>query len=93
MEAMPKWEVAVDGTNGRIGLTFCPGKVRKSALSGPWERLGGGIRYFHLPIEDTRVPDRRFEELWKDAGREIRDDLVRGWRRVFYKGCPDSAPG
>lgn len=117
-------EVAVDGTAGRIGLTFCPGKVQKSALSGPWERdlkedlevvrswgaaswvnlltgdemarlgvgdmkdvverLGGGIRYFHLPIEDTRVPDPRFEERWEDAGREIRDALISGGKVLFH---------
>jgi len=117
-------EVPVDGTGGRIGLTFCPGKIQKNALSGPWERdlkedlevvrswgaeiwlnlltreemarlgvgdmrevverLGGGIRYFHLPIEDTRVPDPQFEERWKDAGREIRDALIDGRRVLIH---------
>lgn len=28
----------VPGTTGAIGLTFCPGKVQKSALSGDWAR-------------------------------------------------------
>jgi ADP-ribosyl-[dinitrogen reductase] hydrolase len=31
-------EVAIDGVSGLIGLTFCPGKIQKGALSGPWER-------------------------------------------------------
>ncbi len=31
-------EITIDGINGRIGLTFCPGKIQKGALSGSWER-------------------------------------------------------
>lgn len=30
--------VSVPGTKGLIGMTLCPGKVQKSALSGDWER-------------------------------------------------------
>ena len=30
--------VAVPGTAGMIGMTFCPGKVQKNAMSGSWTR-------------------------------------------------------
>lgn len=30
--------VQVPGTKGMIGMTLCPGKVQKSAISGDWER-------------------------------------------------------
>jgi hypothetical protein len=117
-------EVAIDGISGLMGLTFCPGKIQKGALSGPWERdlkvdleairawgaeawvnllardemarmgvgdmkevvenSGAGIRYFHLPIEDTSVPDPKFEEQWEDAGREVRDILVNGGKVLIH---------
>ena len=117
-------DVSIEGNSGLIGLTFCPGKIQKGALSGPWERdlkedlevirawgaatwvnlltrdemvrLGVGdmkevvensradIRYFHLPIEDTSVPDPQFEEQWEDAGREIRDDLINGRKVLIH---------
>ncbi len=117
-------EVSIDGIGGIIGITFCPGKIQKDSLSGPWERdiredlkvirswgaaawvnlltmdemvrlgvgdmervvenPGTGIRYFHLPIEDTDVPDRQFEEKWVDAGKAIRDDLVNGRKVLIH---------
>lgn len=41
------------------------------------ERLGEevlrrGMLWFHLPIVDISIPDRRFEERWKAAGNELR---------------------
>jgi len=30
--------LSVPGTRGLLGLTFCPGKVQRDALSGSWER-------------------------------------------------------
>lgn len=45
---------------------------------------GTGIRYFHLPIEDTNVPDAQFEEKWTDAGKAIRDDLVNGRKVLIH---------
>ncbi len=31
-------EVSVDGILGIIGITLCPGKIQKNAISGSWER-------------------------------------------------------
>ena len=117
-------EVSMDGVCGVIGLTFCPGKIQKSALSGSWvrdlkvdlevirawgaatwvnlltrdemvrlgvgdmkevvENSGADIRYVHLPIDDTSVPDPQFEERWEDSGREIRDDLTSGRKVLIH---------
>ncbi len=117
-------EVAIDGMDGRIGITFCPGKIQKSALSGPWERdlnadinvikawgattwvnlltrkemvrlgigdlekvlgeSGASIRYFHLPIEDTCIPDAEFERRWTNEGMEIRYDLLNGGKLLVH---------
>ena len=30
--------VSVPGSNGRIGMTFCPGKKQRGAMTGSWDR-------------------------------------------------------
>jgi ADP-ribosyl-[dinitrogen reductase] hydrolase len=45
------------------------------------ERLGDGLLrrnmlWFHLPIVDVSIPDKRFEQEW-DAGEELRSILRR----------------
>ena len=117
-------EIRVDGISGVIGISFCPGKIQKRAISGSWdrnlatdieavrdwgatewvnlltteemtflgvadlrralERAAPGIRYHHLSIEDTSVPDHRFEERWAIAGEAIRDSLCRGGKVFIH---------
>jgi len=100
---------------GRVGITFCPGRYDRQAMTGYWdrdleldldavrdwgaaavvtllepkeltllrvERLGEevvrrSIRWFHLPIVDVCVPDKRFEQEWTVAGEELRSMLRR----------------
>jgi ADP-ribosyl-[dinitrogen reductase] hydrolase len=101
---------------GRIGITFCPGKIDQYAMSGQWdrdlgfdldtvrswratavvtlvepkelvllgvERLGDEVLHrnmlwFHLPIVDVSIPDKRFEKAWEVAGAELRSILLSG---------------
>jgi protein-tyrosine phosphatase len=47
------------------------------------ERLGEEVarrnmRWLHLPIVDTEVPDKRFDRKWDIAGEELRAILRRG---------------
>jgi protein-tyrosine phosphatase len=50
-----------------------PEKVR--TLSIPW---------FHLPIVDLDVPDKRFDEEWETAGQELRRILADGGKIVLH---------
>jgi ADP-ribosylglycohydrolase len=117
-------EVSIDGILGQIGITFCPGKSHKNAISGTWDRdldtdidvvrawgatiwvnlltweemgqlgvsdlgmvVGAprvGFRYYLLPIEDGGVPDADFERKWEAAGREIREDILRGGKVLIH---------
>jgi ADP-ribosyl-[dinitrogen reductase] hydrolase len=43
-----------------------------------------GIRWLHLPIVDLGIPDRRFEEQWDMAGRDLRKVLEDGGRIVLH---------
>jgi len=43
-----------------------------------------GIRWFHLPIVDVSIPDRRFEEVWETAGKELRRILADSGRIVLH---------
>lgn len=103
--------------SGRIGITFCPGKVQPGAMSGSWNRdlgldldairdwgavamvtlvedhelatlqvagMGAEVRarhmdWFHLPIPDVAVPDRRFERDWALAGPDLLGRLRAGF--------------
>jgi len=47
------------------------------------ERLGAEVlrrnmAWFHLPIVDRSIPDKRFEEKWDTAGAELRSLLRNG---------------
>jgi ADP-ribosyl-[dinitrogen reductase] hydrolase len=53
------------------------------------ERLGEEVvrrkmLWFHLPIVDVSIPDRRFEEHWHVAGEELRSILCRGLDVVVH---------
>ncbi len=37
-----------------------------------------GIEWYQLPIPDGGIPNQKFEELWADAGRHLRDLLKAG---------------
>ena len=101
---------------GRVGITFCPGKYDRHAMSGEWDRdlaldletvrdwgaaavvtllepkeltllrverlgeevLGRNMLWFHLPIVDVSIPDKRFEQEWDVVGEELRSILHRG---------------
>jgi ADP-ribosyl-[dinitrogen reductase] hydrolase len=43
-----------------------------------------GIPWFHLPIVDLDVPDRRFDEEWETAGKELHRILAEGGRIVLH---------
>jgi ADP-ribosyl-[dinitrogen reductase] hydrolase len=43
-----------------------------------------GIRWFHLPIVDVGIPNRRFEEEWETAGKELCRILAAGGRIVLH---------
>ena len=43
-----------------------------------------GIRWYHLPIVDVGIPDRRFEEEWETAGKELCRILVDGGRIALH---------
>ncbi len=43
-----------------------------------------GIPWFHLPIVDLHVPDRRFEEEWEHAGIELCRILTNGGKIVLH---------
>lgn len=56
-----------------LTVTELPEKVRQY-----------GIRWFHLPIVDVRIPDALFEEHWESAGEELRQILREGGRIVLH---------
>jgi len=43
-----------------------------------------GIQWLHLPIVDVGIPDWKFEEQWKTAGKELRKVLEDGDRIVLH---------
>jgi len=44
----------------------------------------GGMRWFHLPIVDTRAPDESFEVRWKESGPQLRAILADGGRVLLH---------
>jgi len=48
-------------------------------------RVPEGIRHFHLPIPDTCVPDRQWEEDWAVAGPQLRA-LLKAGAKVLVHG-------
>jgi ADP-ribosyl-[dinitrogen reductase] hydrolase len=109
-------------TGGEIGMTICPGKKQKGAMSGDWERdlaedldviagwgasavvsvilakelrelkvdnLGDEViarkmSWYHFPVPDGGVPDFRFEEIWMQAGSELRGALRAGKKVLIH---------
>src|SRR5882757_8602023 len=107
--------VAIGSAFGRVGITFCPGKYDRHAMTGEWDRdlaldldtvrdwgaaavvtllepkeltllgvkglgeeiLRRNMLWFHLPIVDVSIPDKRFEQEWDVAGEELRSLLRR----------------
>lgn len=43
-----------------------------------------GMKWFHLPIKDFSVPDRRFVDAWKTTGAEIHRRLDAGERILIH---------
>jgi ADP-ribosyl-[dinitrogen reductase] hydrolase len=43
-----------------------------------------GIPWFHLPVVDLDVPDKRFDEMWETAGKELRRILADGGKIVLH---------
>ncbi len=37
-----------------------------------------GMQWFHLPIEDCRAPDERFERLWPAVSKVLHEELSKG---------------
>ena len=43
-----------------------------------------GIPWYHLPIVDLDVPDKRFDEEWETVGQEMRRILADGGKIVLH---------
>lgn len=87
-------EVSAPGS-GRIGITFCPGKVQPAALSGCWERDLGldldAIRDWGASAVITLLESRELERLQVPSlGEEVRTHHM-DWFHLPIRDA--SAPG
>lgn len=69
-------EVSTGSGHGRIGVTFCPGKIDPHAATGAWERDVGldldAIRKWGASVVITLIEDHEFDLLRvRDIGREV----------------------
>lgn len=87
--------VAVGAAGGRIGLTFCPGKIQPQAMTGAWERdLDAdlaAIRTWGATHLLTLIEPFEFEELQvSDLGERARDlGLVWHHAPIVDDAIPD----
>ena len=91
--------VAVDGSGGRIGLTFCPGKKQNDAQSGVWDRgLDDdmeAIKTFGAAALVTLMPDSELQSLHvpPDQIRDRASELGIEWYQlpIADAGVPDQS--
>jgi ADP-ribosylglycohydrolase/protein-tyrosine phosphatase len=82
-------EVRVDGILGAIGITFCPGKVQKDALSGSWKRdLRADLEIIRAWGASTWVNLLTTEEMDQLGVRDLRDTLEATGSRIRYCHLP-----
>lgn len=43
-----------------------------------------GLRWMHLPIPEASIPDQSFEEIWHEAGPQLRQWLKEGKKIVLH---------
>ncbi len=43
-----------------------------------------GLRWMHLPMPEMGVPDHTFEEMWQEAGAQLRQLLKEGKKIVLH---------
>lgn len=91
--------VAVDGSRGRIGLTFCPGKKQNDAQSGVWDRSLDddmeAIKAFGAAALVTLMPDSELQSLNvpPDQIRDKASELGIEWYQlpIADAGVPDQS--
>jgi ADP-ribosyl-[dinitrogen reductase] hydrolase len=89
--------VAVGGADGRIGLTFCPGKKQTDAQSGVWDRSLDddmeAIKAFGAAALVTLMPDSELRALQvsPDKLRRKASELGVEWHQLPIPdaGIPD----
>lgn len=78
--------MAVPGTCGRLGLTFCPGKKQSDAQSGVWERCLDDdmkvIKAFGAAALVTLMPDSELLFLQVPSSKIY----TNGERRFYISG-------
>ena len=79
LEAIKKWGATrfvcllESGEFSLLGVPEFPQAVQES-----------GMKWYHLPIVDTQVPENTFETKWVTVGRELRKALVDGEKILLH---------
>lgn len=87
-------EVSAPGAKGVIGVTFCPGKKQKNAMSGAWDRDLGldldSVKVWGADTVITLIEPQEMKELGvTDLGRET---VIRGMEWLPIPITDGSAP-
>ena len=86
-------EVTPDGTQGRIGITLCPGKTDSTAMFGPWARDLDldldVIQQWGATALISLIEDQEFDRLSvRGLGNAVENRHMEWW----HLPIPDESP-
>ena len=85
--------VTPDGTQGRIGITLCPGKTDNTARFGPWARDLDldldVIQHWGATALISLIEDQEFDRLSvRDLGHAVEHRHMEWWHLPIPDGLP-----